>query len=167
MPRLLNPYSIAAFSFSVISTFKHTPPHSFWYRRRPHADGSDIYNALLRCKPPSPFQVIWTKTIVIQGPGTGGRLCSPNLRFWRPALSIELHPYIYHLFDGMLRVGSGFPGACLWSSPKLYDHGFTAGALFFPYGYSYSLPVLPHGGCDPPARIVGWIHLRHIFPQGG
>ena len=27
--------------------------------------------------------------------GTGGRLCSPNLRFWRPALSIELHPYIY------------------------------------------------------------------------
>ena len=23
-------------------------------------------------------------------PGTGGRLCSPNLRFWRPALSIEL-----------------------------------------------------------------------------
>ena len=25
-------------------------------------------------------------------PGTGGRLCSPNLRFWRPALSIELHP---------------------------------------------------------------------------
>lgn len=27
-------------------------------------------------------------------PGTGGRLCSPNLRFWRPALSIELHPYI-------------------------------------------------------------------------
>ena len=51
--------------------------------------------ALLRCKPPSPFQVIWTKTIVIQGFGTGGRLCSPNLRFWRPALSIELHPYIY------------------------------------------------------------------------
>ena len=39
--------------------------------------------------------VIWTKTIVMQGPGTGGRLCSPNLRFWRPALSIELHPYIY------------------------------------------------------------------------
>ena len=28
------------------------------------------------------------------GIGTGGRLCSPNLRFWRPALSIELHPYI-------------------------------------------------------------------------
>ena len=27
-------------------------------------------------------------------PGTGGRLCSPNLRFWRPALSIELHPYM-------------------------------------------------------------------------
>ena len=70
--------------------------HSYlWYRRRPHADGSDIYNALLRCKPPSPVQVIWAKTIAIQGPGTGGRLCSPNLRFWRPALSIELHPYIY------------------------------------------------------------------------
>ena len=85
---------------------------SFLYRRRPHADGSDIY-ALLRCKPPSPFQVIWTKTIVMQGPGTGGRLCSPNLRFWRPALSIELHPYIYRLFDGTIRVGSGFPGACM------------------------------------------------------
>ena len=28
------------------------------------------------------------------GIGTGGRLCSPNLRFWRPALSIELHPYM-------------------------------------------------------------------------
>ena len=27
-------------------------------------------------------------------PGTGGRLCSPNLRFWRPTLSIELHPYM-------------------------------------------------------------------------
>ena len=27
-------------------------------------------------------------------PGTGGRLCSPNLRFWRPVLSIELHPYM-------------------------------------------------------------------------
>ena len=50
--------------------------------------------APLRCKPPSPFQVIWTKTIVMQGTGTGGRLCSPNLRFWRPALSIELHPYM-------------------------------------------------------------------------
>lgn len=44
--------------------------------------------------------------------GTGGRLCSPNLRFWRPALSIELHPYIYRHLDGMLRVLSGFPGAC-------------------------------------------------------
>lgn len=55
----------------------------------------------------------------------------------------------------------------MWSSPKLYDHGFTAGALFFPDGYSYSLPVLPHGGRDPPARIVGWFDLRHIFPQGG
>ena len=61
------------------------------------------------------------------------------------------------LKDGTLRVGSGFPGACLWASPKLYDHGFTAGALFFPDGYSYSLPFLPHGGCDPPARIVGWL----------
>ena len=39
--------------------------------------------------------VIWAKTIAIQGFGTGGRLCSPNLRFWRPVLSIELHPYIY------------------------------------------------------------------------
>ena len=28
-------------------------------------------------------------------PGTGGRLCSPNLRIWNPVLSIELHPYIY------------------------------------------------------------------------
>lgn len=63
----------------------------------------------------------------------------------------------------MLRVGSGFPGACLWSSPKLYDHGFTAGALFFPDGYSYSLPVLPHGGCGPPALIVGCNVLRHIL----
>ena len=63
----------------------------------------------------------------------------------------------------MLRVGSGFPGACLWSSPKLYDHGFTAGALFFPDGYSYSLPVLPHGRCDLPALIVGCIELRHIW----
>ena len=27
--------------------------------------------------------------------GTSGRLCSPNLRIWNPALSIELHPYIY------------------------------------------------------------------------
>lgn len=74
---------------------------------------SSIFVALLRCNPPSPFQVIWTKTIVMQGFGTGGRLCSPNLRFWRPALSIELHPYIYRLFDGTIRVGSGFPGAWL------------------------------------------------------
>lgn len=67
--------------------------------------------------------------------GTGGRLCSPNLRIWNPVLSIELHPYIYRLFDGTIRVGSGFPGACL-----------------------------PHGGCDPPARIVGWYDLRYMVP---
>ena len=35
------------------------------------------------------------KVQAILRPGTGGRLCSPNLRFGRPALSIELHPYIY------------------------------------------------------------------------
>ena len=46
--------------------------------------------------------MIWAKTIAIQGFGTGGRLCSPNLRFWRPALSIELHPYIKHHHKMML-----------------------------------------------------------------
>lgn len=35
------------------------------------------------------FVELWNHTS-----GTGGRLCSPNLRFWRPALSIELHPYM-------------------------------------------------------------------------
>ena len=38
---------------------------------------------------------------------------------------------------GFLRLSAGL----LWASPKLYAHGFTAGALFFPDGYSYSLPV--------------------------
>lgn len=27
--------------------------------------------------------------------------------------------------------------------------------------------LVPHERCDPPARIVGWYDLRHIFPQGG
>ena len=54
----------------------------------------------------------------------------------------------------------------MWSSPKLYDHGFTAGALFFPDSYSYSLPVLPHGRCDLPALIVGCIVLRHMSSLG-
>ena len=43
--------------------------------------------------------------------GTGGRLCSPNLRFWRPALSIELHPYIYRpqrrYAPGLFRLSGG------------------------------------------------------------
>src|SRR5699024_11131354 len=87
-----NPYSIAAFTFSLISTFKHTPPYLFWYRRRPHADGSDIYPTC--CNRWGAGKNVLRKVQATLRPGTGGRLCSPNLRFWRPALSIELHPYM-------------------------------------------------------------------------
>lgn len=38
----------------------------------------------------------------------------------------------------------------------------------FPSGCTEgSDPTLPHGRRDPPALIVGWYNLRHIFPQGG
>ena len=33
------------------------------------------------------------------------------------------------------------------------------------YDYLIDTPrnELPHGGCDPPARIVSWYDLRHII----
>ena len=86
--------------------------------------------ALLRCKPPSPVQGIWTKTIVMQGSGTGGRLCSHNLRIWSPALSIELHPYIYRpqrrYAPGWIRLSGGLVVVLTNAlRPRLYRRCFV------------------------------------------
>ena len=104
-------------------------------------------------------------------PTSGGPCRTRTCDLYPFRLSDGIRPVPWSIYtalkDGMLRVGSGFPGACLWSSPKLYDHGFTAGALFFPDGYSYSLPVLPHERCDPPALMYGLVFTLRHMPRGG
>lgn len=181
--RLLKLCSMAVFSFSVISTFKDSPPYLV---SPPPSCGRGRHMAIfplrlsrpgLRLKTHHYIVIIAThlsvfsehchswlshderSQIVRALPDILWTMQDLNLRSLPLSVKRRNPPrpmvHIYRHLDGMLRVGSGFPGACLWSSPKLYDHGFTVGALFFPDGYSYSLPVLPHRGCDPPARTVG------------
>ena len=62
--------------------------------------------------------------------GTGGRLCSPNLRIWNPALSIELHPYIYRpqrrYAPGWVRLSGGLVVALTKAlRPRLHRRCFV------------------------------------------
>ena len=102
--------------------------------------------------------------------GTGGRLCSPNLRFWRPALSIELHPYIYRpqrrYAPGWVRLSGGLLPSLLFKAAMLLGPGAAwkvwpsrPSGLDTPAAYisllSQALKVLlRYASAPPPDRLV-------------